>query len=87
VQVLGMKYRTDEELERWKQRDPIDLLEGRLPALGVLSGDEIQAVHADVEAQVEAAIQFAEDSPLPDPDTLLDDVYTLAKPAVTGGAA
>jgi TPP-dependent pyruvate/acetoin dehydrogenase alpha subunit len=86
VQVLGMKYRTDEELERWKQRDPIDLLESQLPALGVLTVDEIEAVHADVEAQVEVAVQFAEDSPLPDPDTLLDDVYTIATPAVTGGA-
>ena len=80
VQVMGMKYRTDEELERWKQRDPIDLLEARLPELGVLSAAEIEAVHAEVEARIEEAIRFAEDSPLPDPSTLLDDVYT-----VTGG--
>ncbi len=77
VQVLGVKYRTDEELERWKQRDPIDLLEARLPELGVLSVEEMEAVHAEVEAQIAEAIQFAEDSPLPDGDTLLDDVYTL----------
>lgn len=80
VQVMGMKYRTDEELERWKQRDPIDLLEARLPELGVLSAAGIEAVHAEVEARIEEAIRFAEDSPLPDPSTLLDDVYT-----VTGG--
>ncbi|MDH3679516.1 MAG: thiamine pyrophosphate-dependent dehydrogenase E1 component subunit alpha [Acidimicrobiia bacterium] len=78
VQVLGMKYRTDEELERWKQRDPIELLEARLPELGVLSVEEIEAVHAAVEADVEEAIQFAEDSPLPEADTLLDDVYSMA---------
>ncbi len=78
VQVLGVKYRTDEELERWKQRDPIDLLEARLPELGVLSVEEMEAVHAEVEAQIDEAIQFAEDSPLPDSSTLLDDVYTLA---------
>ncbi|MGB5756468.1 MAG: thiamine pyrophosphate-dependent dehydrogenase E1 component subunit alpha [Acidimicrobiales bacterium] len=78
VQVMGMKYRTDEELERWKQRDPIDLLEARLPELGVLSAAEIEAVHAEVEAQIEEAIRFAEDSALPDPSTLLDDVYTVS---------
>ena len=78
VQVMGMKYRTDEELERWKQRDPIDLLEARLPELGVLSAAEIEAVHAEVEARIEEAIRFAEDSPLPDPSTLLDDVYTVS---------
>lgn len=85
VQVFGMKYRTDEELERWKQRDPIMMLEARLPDLGVLSTDEIAAVHARVEAEVEEAITFAEESPPPDPATLLDDVYTVASIA-TGGA-
>jgi len=79
VQVLGVKYRTDEELERWKQRDPIDLLEARLPELGVLTVEEMEAVHAEVEAQISEAIQFAEDSPLPDGSTLLDDVYTVSQ--------
>lgn len=78
VQVLGMKYRSDEELERWKQRDPIDLLEARLPELGVMTVEQIGAVHAEIEAQIEEAIQFAEDSPLPDAAILLDDVYSLA---------
>ena len=82
VQVLGMKYRSDEELEMWKKRDPIDLLEARMQQMGTMSADEIAAVHADVDAAIEAAIQFADDSPAPDPSTLLDDVYTIA-----GGAA
>lgn len=86
VQVLGVKYRTDEELERWKQRDPIDLLEARLPGLGVLSTEEIEAVHAEVEAQIDEAIRFAEDSPLPDGETLLDDVYTINQPLGTPDA-
>ena len=48
----------------------------------MLTVEEIEAVHADVEAQVEEAIQFADDSPLPDAATLLDDVYTLKEPAL-----
>ena len=78
VQVLGMKYRTDEELERWKQRDPIDLLEQRLAGAGILSAEQARGVHDDIAAQIEAAIQFAEDSPEPDPSGLFDDVYTLS---------
>ena len=73
-----MKYRTDEELAEWRKRDPIDALEARLPELGVMTTEEIEAVHAEVEAAIEAAIAFAEESPLPDPETLLDDVYTAA---------
>ena len=78
VQVLGMKYRSDEELEEWKKRDPIDLLEARLADAGVLSAEGAQAVHDDIAAQIEAAIKFAEESPDPDPSGLFDDVYTLA---------
>ncbi len=78
VQVLGMKYRSDEELEQWKQRDPIDLLEARMVDIGVMSTDEIEAVHAEVAAAIDAAITFAEESPSPDPASLTDDVYTVA---------
>ncbi|WP_423922201.1 thiamine pyrophosphate-dependent dehydrogenase E1 component subunit alpha [Candidatus Poriferisodalis sp.] len=78
VQTLGMKYRTDDELAQWKQRDPIELFEGRLAAAGVLDADGAQAVHDSAQADIEAAIAFAEESPLPDPDNLLADVYTGA---------
>ena len=83
VQTLGMKYRSDEEVEQWKQRDPIDALEMRMARMGVMSETEAAAVHAEVEAIVEAAVEFADESPFPDTDSLLDDVYTLTN---TGGA-
>ncbi|WP_420609315.1 thiamine pyrophosphate-dependent dehydrogenase E1 component subunit alpha [Candidatus Poriferisodalis sp.] len=85
VQTLGMKYRSDDELEQWKQRDPIELFEDRLATAGVLDADGAQAVHAAAEADIEAAIAFAEESPLPDPDSLLVDVYTQA--AYSGATA
>ena len=66
VQVLGMKYRSDDELAEWKKRDPIDLLEVRLAEAGILSTEQAAAVHAAIGEQVEASIQFAEDSPAPD---------------------
>ena len=83
VQTLGMKYRSDEEVEQWKQRDPIDALEMRMARMGVMSETEAAAVHAEVEAIVEAAVEFADESPFPDTDSLLDDVYTLTN---AGGA-
>ncbi|WP_419841401.1 thiamine pyrophosphate-dependent dehydrogenase E1 component subunit alpha [Candidatus Poriferisodalis sp.] len=82
VQTLGMQYRSDEELEQWKQRDPIELFEARLAAMGVLEAGGAKAVHADVEAEIQAAIAFAEESPAPEPDRLLTDVYTAAAGAV-----
>jgi pyruvate dehydrogenase E1 component alpha subunit len=77
VQVLGVKYRSDDELAHWKQRDPIGLLEERLVAAGTMTLGEVAAVHDEVRRSIDAAIEFAEQSPEPDPATLLDDVYTL----------
>lgn len=77
VQTLGVKYRSDEELAQWKERDPIGIHETRLVDWGVMSTDEVEAVHDEVRAAIDHAIEFAEQSPAPDPATLLDDVYTV----------
>jgi pyruvate dehydrogenase E1 component alpha subunit len=75
VRGMGLKYRTEEELAYWKGRDPINLLEARLAEQGVLSPEAAAAVHADVQRDVQAAIEFAEASPMPDASALLQDVY------------
>ena len=75
VRGMGLSYRTDAELEEWQKRDPIHMFEARLAELDVLSLDAAAAIHAEVLADVQAGIAFAEGSPLPDPATLLDDVY------------
>ena len=75
VRGMGLKYRTDDELVEWQKRDPITLFEERLAAQGILSADAAQSVHDDVMKDVQAGVQFAEDSPMPDPSTLLEDVY------------
>ncbi|MEE2768636.1 MAG: thiamine pyrophosphate-dependent dehydrogenase E1 component subunit alpha [Actinomycetota bacterium] len=76
VQTLGMKYRPDEEVEKWKERDAIELHETRLVDAGIMSDAEIKRVRDQIQADVDEAVQFGEDSPMPDPSTLLDDVYT-----------
>lgn len=75
VRGLGLTYRTDEEVERWKQRDPIALMEGRLADQDILSVEAAQAIHDEVKQQVQAAVEFAKSSPMPDPGALLEDVY------------
>ncbi len=75
VRGMGLKYRTDEELEKWQARDPIKLLEARLAEQGILSVEDAKAVHDEVSQQVDAGVAFAEASPMPEPTALLEDVY------------
>ena len=75
VRGMGMNYRTEEEVEQWKQRDPIVLLEQRLAEQDILSKEAAQAVHDQVTREVDAAVKFANESPMPDPSALLEDVY------------
>ena len=76
VQTLGMKYRSDDEVEQWRARDPIPRHEDLMVGVGAMTPDGIEAVRAEMAAEVEAAIEFAEQSPMPDPDDLLTDVYS-----------
>ena len=78
VQTLGMKYRSDDEVEEWKARDAIDAIEAAMLAEGLASVDEVTTTRAAVQAEVDRAIEFAEASPLPDPADLLVNVYTEA---------
>ena len=75
VRGLGVKYRTDEEVAEWQKRDPIDLFEARLAEQNILSAEATRAIHEQVMADVDAAVEFAEASPFPDPSALLEDVY------------
>ena len=75
IRGMGMSYRTDEEVEAWKKRDAIESFEQRLQQLGVMSQKQIQAVHDKVLADIDEAIEYANESPYPDASELLDNVY------------
>ena len=75
VRGMGIDYRSDDEVEEWKQRDPIRLLEGRMAEQDVLSSDDAAAVHERVRKEALEAIEWAEASPFPAVENLLDDVY------------
>jgi len=53
-------YRSKEEVEMWKERDPIDLLGGQLTSEGVLTEGGMTALEAEVAEEIEGAVAFAE---------------------------
>jgi pyruvate dehydrogenase E1 component alpha subunit len=68
-------YRSKEELDSSRQRDPINLLELRMRELGMLGDKELADIEAEVAAEVADAVRFADESPDPDPSELWTDVY------------
>jgi len=68
-------YRTSEELEMWKKRDPVPRFEKILMERGVIDEAHKQATLQRIEREIEEAIEFAEKSPHPDPSEILEDVY------------
>jgi TPP-dependent pyruvate/acetoin dehydrogenase alpha subunit len=56
-------YRPKEEVERWKQRDPIALLQERLRSAGQLSDQTASAIDMRVAAAIDAAVAAAEEGP------------------------
>jgi pyruvate dehydrogenase E1 component alpha subunit len=69
------EYRTKEEVEEWRERDPIKAFADRLVAEGVLSEEDVERFDHDAIAVVDEAVKFADESPFPDLDSLYDDVY------------
>jgi len=77
VRGMGLSYRTDEELKRWRERDPIGMFETMLIERKLLTGEKAANIKEKVQAEVDAGIKFAEESPMPGVDELLDDVYAV----------
>ena len=70
------RYRTREEIEAWRARDPIAAFEAELTALGLATSAEIEDIAAEAAREVETGVAFAEASPAPSPENLLENVYT-----------
>jgi len=72
------KYRTKDEVETYKQQDPIAVVLSTLQKNKWITDAEIEAFDEKIKAIVEEAVQFAEDSPYPEVEELYKDVYTQA---------
>ncbi len=74
-------YRSREEVDdRTENADPIKILRDRLLAADLLSQEELEAMDAEVREIVDAAQEFAEAAPEPDPTSLHDHVYSEINP-------
>lgn len=69
------KYRSKEEVEEYKEKDPIDHVLKVLTDQYKVTEEEIEAINERVKVEVEECVKFAEESPWPDDDELLKDVY------------
>jgi pyruvate dehydrogenase E1 component alpha subunit len=71
------EIRPKEEVERWRARDPIEIMRALLIEKAITTGESSERIVEEVRREIEEAIEFAEASPQPDPADLLIDVYTV----------
>jgi pyruvate dehydrogenase E1 component alpha subunit len=69
------KYRTKEELEDFKQKDPINQVLEVIRANNFATEEQIEQINEKVKMEVDDAVQFAEESPWPNNDELYKDIY------------
>jgi pyruvate dehydrogenase E1 component subunit alpha len=71
------EYRTKEQVEQWRARDPLLTFGDRLTAEGIITADERTQMDADAVSRVDDCVAFAEASAHPAPESLYDNVYVL----------
>lgn len=69
------KYRTKEELETYKAKDPIQMLANKMLKNKICTQQTLDKIEAKIKQEIEDAVEFAENSPLPDPEALFEDNY------------
>ncbi len=69
------KYRTKEEVEEYKGRDPVEVVKRTIQEKKLATEKEIEAIEQRVNRQVEESVKFAEESNFPDPSEAFTDIY------------
>ena len=70
-----LTYRSKEEEDHWRARDPLKLFREAVLPQGDITAEELDQIDAEAVTLMEEAVKFADESPLPDPVELYDDVY------------
>lgn len=73
------EYRTKEEVLHWQQRDPIKLFSTRLLESQVVTQQEVEEFHKKALSVVDEAVDFADQSPHPAPESLYDNIYVFGE--------
>ena len=76
----SLQYRAEEELMRWKGRDPIEILRTRLLDNGLMTQDEAEHIEHNAKEDVQTAIAFARESAYPDPEEAFEGLYVHSIP-------
>ena len=74
---MRIQYRDPAEVEAWQSRDAIRLIETVGVVEGLATAEDFAQIWAETEAEITDAIEFARNSPDPDPADMLADVYTV----------
>jgi pyruvate dehydrogenase E1 component alpha subunit len=69
------KYRTKEEEAKFQGEDPIEKVLTTIRANKYATEKQLEAIQAKIKKQIEDAIKFAEESPLPEPEAMYEDIY------------
>jgi len=69
------KYRSKEEVKSYQEKDPVKRTEARILEENIATEEEIKAIKNAIKAEIDEAVKFAEESPLPDPAQLYEDNY------------
>jgi len=68
-------YRTKEEIEEWMKKDPIKTFKEYIIKTKVLTEKEMEEIDQEILAEMDQAVKFADESPFPEPEEALNDVY------------
>ena len=71
------EYRTKEQVQEWRERDPIESFAERLQEAGIVDAAERERIDEQAVRRIDDAVAFADASPFPAPESLYDDVYVL----------
>ena len=72
----AQQYRTKEEIEAWRKKGPIERFQGWLGDNGLIHEDEIRRIEAEADAEIDAAVAFAE-AGTPEPVEELERFVTM----------
>ena len=73
---IAVDYRDPVEKEAWLKRDPVKMFRAYLEENGIADAAVLDSLEAEVAAEVEAAVEFADESDYPDPSVAFKDLYT-----------